>query len=261
MDSYPKILLYLHLQIANYPCWPKLISRWVLVPERKSMKSIKTVIFDLDGTLFRTETVDIVAINKALVLNGLERKSDAEILDCIGLTMHEMSVRAGILDKAVESKIGNDVIRFELEEIARSGMMYDGAPALIRYLKAKGFTLCICSNGEMEYVFGVLEKFGLVEYFDEIWPQRDGYSKTRAVACLTEKHARNGFIMVGDRDSDIIAGRENGGITIGMLHGFGGNEPFMADFTAGSIEELKNVIHAICEREIDFVKENELCVE
>jgi hypothetical protein len=38
------------------------------IPEGDGMKSIKTVIFDLDGTLFRTETVDIVAVNKALVL-------------------------------------------------------------------------------------------------------------------------------------------------------------------------------------------------
>jgi phosphoglycolate phosphatase-like HAD superfamily hydrolase len=46
--------------------------------------------------------------------------------------------------------------------------------------------------------------------------------------------------MVGDRDSDIDAGRENCGITIGMLHGFGCNEPFNADYTAGSIAEFKS---------------------
>jgi hypothetical protein len=44
-----------------------------------------------------------------------------------------------------------------------------------------------------------------------------------------------------------------------MLHGFGGNEPFKADFTAGSIVELGRVINVIHRNE--FVKENELCVE
>jgi phosphoglycolate phosphatase len=225
------------------------------------MKSIKTILFDLDGTLFRTDTVDIVAVNKALVLNGFKRKSDAEILDCIGQTIHETCTRFGICGSAAARKFEQDVINFELEEIERSGLIYEGADALIRYLKAKGFTICICSNGSKEYVYAVLEKFGLVEYFDEIWSQRDDYSKTAAVACLAGKHAKNGFIMIGDRNSDIDAGRENGGITIGMLHGFGGNEPFNADFTAGSIAELKKVINAICDNKIDFVKENESCVE
>lgn len=67
--------------------------------------------------------------------------------------------------------------------------------------------------------------------------------------------------MVGDRDSDIDAGRENGGITIGMLHGFGGSEPFNADYTAGSIAGLKKVISALCDSKFDFVKENESCAE
>ncbi len=237
------------------------LARGGFVPERKGMKSIKTILFDLDGTLFRTETVDLVAINKALGENGFEKRSEAEILDCIGLTVQEMCVRFGIRNTTVQNKIEKDLIRFELEEIARCGSLYDGAAALIRHLKAGGFTLCICSNGGRDYVYGVLGKFGLVEYFDEIWPQKDGYTKTGAVARLAEKHAKDGFVMVGDRDSDIIAGRENGGITIGMLHGFGGNEPFKADFTAGSIAELKKVLHAILAGEIDFVKENELCVE
>ncbi len=225
------------------------------------MKSIKTILFDLDGTLFRTDTVDIVAINKAFALNGLERRSEAEILDCIGLTMHEMCERFCIRGSTVACKFEKDVISFELEEIERFGLMYEGAAALIRYLKAKGFTICICSNGSKEYVYAILEKFGLVEYFDEIWPQTDGYSKTAAVACLAGKYAKNGFILAGDRDSDIDAGRENGGITIGMLHGFGGNEPFNADYTAGDIAELKKVISAICDSKFDFVKENESCVE
>ena len=221
------------------------------------MKNIKTVIFDLDGTLFRTETVDIAAFNKALRLNGLQQRSDVEILDCIGLTMQETSERLGIRDENVKNRFEKDVLRFELEEIERNGLMYEGAADLVMYLKAKGFTLCVCSNGSKEYVYAVLNKFELTEYFDAIWAQTDGYNKSRAVACLAGQYGRDGFIMVGDRDSDVNAGREHGGITIGMLHGFGANEPFKADYTAGSIKELKQVIELIRSRGPIFVKENE----
>lgn len=33
----------------------------------------KLVIFDLDGTLFRTETADLASISKAFAVNGFDR--------------------------------------------------------------------------------------------------------------------------------------------------------------------------------------------
>lgn len=38
------------------------------------MQKEKLIIFDLDGTLFRTDTVDVEAFNKALTSNGFQKK-------------------------------------------------------------------------------------------------------------------------------------------------------------------------------------------
>jgi len=43
------------------------------------MQKTKLVIFDLDGTLFRTETVDVEAFNRALTFNGYNIKTSEEI--------------------------------------------------------------------------------------------------------------------------------------------------------------------------------------
>jgi phosphoglycolate phosphatase-like HAD superfamily hydrolase len=138
--------------------------------------------------------------------------------------------------------------------------MYEGAPEFIKRLKQKGYTVCLCSNGSQSYVNGIMGKFGLLRMFDEIWAQKDGYSKSQAVACLAEKYSDGCFVMVGDRSIDIDAGRDSGAITIGTLYGFGGNEPYAADYTAGSIAELERIIYSIFENEFD-VKESQLCVE
>lgn len=214
------------------------------------MKGRKTVLFDLDGVLFRTETVDIVAVNKALSSYGYPLKSEEEILECIGITLQEMCEKFGITDPEISDPFMRDVIRFEQEEIEQWGLMYDGATEFINRLKRKGYTLCICSNGSHDYVHAIINKFQLAEAFDEIWAQREGFSKSRAVACLAEKYTDGSFIMVGDRSIDIDAGRDSGGITIGTLYGFGGNEPYAADYTAGSIAELEQVIESI----FDFTK-------
>ena len=225
------------------------------------MKRRKTVIFDNDGVLFRTETVDITAINKALVLHGLEEKSPEYILDCIGITLEEMcEERFGITDPIEKKSFMEDVTRIEQGEIARNGLMYEGAPELIKRLKKKGYTLCICSNGSYDYVHGIMGKFGLLKMFDEIWAHKNGFSKSQAVACLAKKYSDGCFVMIGDRSIDIDAGRDSGAITIGTLYGFGGNEPYAADYTAGNIAELEQVIYSIFEDEFD-VKESQLCAE
>lgn len=83
------------------------------------MKGISTVIFDLDGTLFRTDTVDLAAVNKALALNGFERRSDAETLDCIGSTTQETCTKSGIRGIAAVSEFEKAVLDFEIEEVNR----------------------------------------------------------------------------------------------------------------------------------------------
>jgi len=234
---------------------------FAFISQERSIMKRKTVIFDNDGVLFRTETVDITAINKALVLHGLEEESPEFIMDCFGMTLEEMcEKRFGITDPVAMKKFMEDVTRFEQVEIAQSGLMYEGAPEFIKRLKKKGFTICICSNGSYDYVHGIMSKFGLLKVFDEIWAHKDGYSKLQAVACLAEKYSDGCFVMVGDRSIDIDAGRDSGAITIGTLYGFGGKEPYSADYTAGSIAELEQAIYRIFENEFD-VKESQLCAE
>ena len=47
----------------------------------------KNIIFDLDGTFFRAETVDIDTFNLALKDIGFQPKSDEEILKLIGFPL------------------------------------------------------------------------------------------------------------------------------------------------------------------------------
>lgn len=109
----------------------------------------------------------------------------------------------------------------------------------------KGFRLCICSNGNEEYVKAIAEKFGFYEIFDEIWFEKEGISKDEAVGRLKNKFKEDKFIMVGDRENDIRAGRQNGGITIGAAYGFGKTEINDADYKVDNIQELEKVIYDI----------------
>ena len=208
------------------------------------MQKEKLVIFDLDGTLFRTETVDVEAFNRALSTNGYNCISEKEVLDLIGLVMDDIcKLLLGSVDKDLINKFKNDVIRFEDEAITGSGELYPGVLEFLERLKSKGFSLSICSNGNEEYVNGVADKFGFHTLFDEIWFEKTGISKAQAVAIIKKKFNAGRFVMVGDRLCDIEAGNINGGITIGVTYGFGNeNELKGAHFVVDNLEDLENTI-------------------
>lgn len=206
------------------------------------------VIFDMDGTLFRTETVDIEAINRALALNSFPEKTPAEIFSAIGRTLPEVcSFLSGCGDEAVIERLSEDIIELEDQLIPSCGELYEGTLQMLEGLKKSGFRLCICSNGNAEYIDKIVGKFRLDSYFDDICYSRRGITKSQAVGLLKEKYGGSSFIMVGDRSSDIGAAAENGGISIGVTYGFGMDEPLAADFVAHSIGEVGELVHKIAE--------------
>lgn len=209
----------------------------------------RLVIFDLDGTLFRTETVDIKAFNDALIKSGYSPKTSEEILNVIGLTLPEACAALLSTDDAEEiAKVAADIIFFEDQYIKAYGRLYEGATELIEHLKTDGYTLCICSNGNEEYVMGIADKFSLHDLFEEIWYSRDGITKSQAVGILKEKYRAVHFVMVGDRSSDIEAAQLNGGLSIGAAYGFGESEAQAADFVAHSIAEIAGLISRCFEK-------------
>ncbi len=209
------------------------------------MNKNKLIIFDLDGTLFRTETVDVEAFNCALELNGYRTKDKDKILSLIGLPLKDIcKTLLETDDSDLVNEFKRDVIKFENDFIATFGQLYCGVEDFLLRLKASDYKLCICSNGNKEYVTAIADKFGFHLIFDEIWHEKDGISKSEAVGMLKDKFGVDGFIMVGDRTADIQAAKDNGGIAIGVTYGFGKNEAEKADYTAKDIVEVEK---AICE--------------
>lgn len=213
------------------------------------MSITKLVIFDLDGTLFRTETVDIKAINNALISNGFSPKTDIEVLGIIGYTLKDAIKKLiDVDDKTILEKLSKDIISFEQELIKSSGELYEGIINLLDNLKESGYKLCICSNGGQAYIEGITNKFLLDNYFDDIKYSQDGITKSQAVRSLKDKYSVDMFVMIGDRSSDIEAASSNNGISIGVTYGFGKEEVLAADFVVDTPSEIKSVLDNIFEK-------------
>ncbi len=203
----------------------------------------KTVIvFDLDGTLFFTETVALPAYYQAFDrlrregLTDVSTPPDDVLNGSYGYTARQIWERllpghgAEARDKASQY-VGS----YEIEALESGrGRLYAEVASTLPLLTEQGYCLAMASNGAQEYVDTVLRTCGIAQHFQvaaaaSAYKTTDKADLVRIVLAELESRAGSsarlstGF-MVGDRSSDVAAGRKNGLITVGCTYGYGGPE-------------------------------------
>lgn len=219
------------------------------------METGKLIIFDLDGTLFKTDSIDIEANNRVLVKYGFSPKSNEEICDSIGEPI-EVTVRkfAPNADEKLYRRLVEEITDLEIQLIPEYGKLYSGTLNLLKSLKKGRNVLTICSNGSEQYVNCIVRKFELAKYFEEILYNHEGMlaDKARLISILKKKYNKQVSVVVGDRKYDFLAGGKKGCITIAAAYGYGKNEKGLADYIANDIGEIESIINNLKEAvEID----------
>jgi phosphoglycolate phosphatase-like HAD superfamily hydrolase len=209
------------------------------------------LIFDLDGTLFHTETVTVPAARTAFAMHGLEPPPDAEICAFIGRTSAEYNawLRTLCPPPVAEALIKTAAER-ELELIGERGRLYPGVAEALRDLRGQAATLALCSNGSGRYVEAVLVTHEIDDLFDEVRFRRPGdVSKAQMVGELVARFRRNvhqAGIVVGDRHDDIEAARLNGLLAVGCAYGYGTEDELeAADAVAKDAVEMAAAVQRL----------------
>ncbi len=108
-------------------------------------------------------------------------------------------------------------------------IIYSGMPEIIAALSASGFFLGVCTSKRVDYASSIVDMFGLSAHFEFVSGGDVGIDKTEQLGKLVA----NGIdaassAMIGDRDLDIVAARNNGLISVGVSWGFGGNKELVS---------------------------------
>ena len=180
------------------------------------------LIFDLDGTLNRTEATFVPTMRAAYANHGIPYVGDNAILGMVGETFPtflEWLATQGF--PADADALAEEISAYEHEAIAKHGELYPQVEETLRDLKAQGFLLAICTNGDMEYTSAVLGRFSLLDVFDAFQTHGDaGLSKTEMIAQLLERFSPDHSFMIGDRYHDFVAGKANGCTVVATTYGF-----------------------------------------
>lgn len=179
----------------------------------------EAMIFDLDGTLFQTETVLIPAYFRMIDQLRAEGLYDgitpdiSLILSSLGMLLADIWQR--VMPNAsleVQARANVLLLQYQLEELeGKAGVLYAEVHETLAALHQRGIRLFVASNGLEAYVKGVVAAKGLDYLFEGLYSagEYQTLSKVDLVRMLMEEYELENAWMVGDRSSDVEAGKGN----------------------------------------------------
>jgi len=181
--------------------------------------------FDLDGTLTDSYEGISKSICYALDAFGLPRPDEAILRACVGPPLYGSFERYFHMSKA-DAVRAVDKFRERYHETGwRENALISGAKECVTALKAAGKTLAVATGKPTEFARKILDKFDILQYFSAVVGSNlDGTRTDKAeeilVAMKLVGAAKEQSAMIGDRNYDIVGGKQAGIFTVGLDVGY-----------------------------------------
>ncbi len=215
------------------------------------MKTYKTILIDLDGTIIDPFEGITRCVEYALNHWGIEVSDRRELCTFIGppLTDSFMEYYDFTKEEAILARHRYHE-RFVAEGILENEL-YPGIEDLLKTAQAKGFTLALATSKPDFLAQSILQNFGLDGYFTFIGgSDMEGLRPDKAAVIRHVLHSVGPTdleytVMVGDRKHDVIGAKEVGIDSIGVLYGYGDREELSqagADYIVEDIRGLGDLL-------------------
>lgn len=210
---------------------------------------IKTILFDWDGTLHNTAKIYHKAVQKAyayLVEAGyaaMREIKEEESSKYLGMTAKEMwaSFMPDLpreVQQTAEKMIGDEMVAAVENGEAE---LYPGTIETLTRLRKLGYNMLVLSNCKEAYMKAHRDVFLLDRFFCEYaCAESYDFIPKEEIFLSIQSRYEGDFLMIGDRRSDILVGKNKGVYTLGCLYGFGESEELV---------EATAVIEAVTEVE------------
>ncbi len=175
------------------------------------MPRLRTLVFDLDGTLVDSVPDLAAALNRVLARHGLAAFAEAEVAAMVGDGAAALLARAAT---ARGTSLPRDVLHeFVADYSARTAEVsraYPGVATTLEILAARGWRLAVCTNKPEAPARALLAALGLARFFAAVGggdsfatrkPDPGHLLGTLAAAAGTPDRA----VMVGDHANDLRA--------------------------------------------------------
>ncbi|MBO1511254.1 HAD family hydrolase [Metabacillus bambusae] len=215
------------------------------------MDKYKIILFDLDGTLSDPKVGITKSVQYALHKMDIF-EPDIDKLECfIGPPLQVSFADYYDFDEVNTKK----AIGFYRERFKEKGMfeneLYTDIPLLLKSLKEQQFTLVVATSKPTVFSEQILKYFNIDQYFDlVVGSNLDGTrtSKTEIIQYILDKYndyKLDDYIMIGDREHDIIGANNTGIDSIGVTYGYGSFDELSHSnptYIVKSVNQLKDIL-------------------
>ncbi len=185
------------------------------------MCTIKGIIFDFDGVIVDSETLYIEALLDYLKTIGIETEAQ-EIAYVIG--QHVQDIASDIisqfdLDLSMDDFISESTEFYRNRNKDRNYPLLPGIREFLASCRAKGIRMAVASSSGYQYLFTILEKKDILQYFEFILSGRDlVHSKPDPeiyhIAAERLGIAKNELMIIEDSTNGVKAGIASGIFTV-----------------------------------------------
>jgi len=188
---------------------------------------MRTIIFDLDGTVTDPAAGITGSINHALVELGHSEMPLAALEKYIGPPLE--STFAELLGTTEDVVLAKAVALYRERFMSvgyQENLVYEGIREILEQLSADGSALCIATAKRQDIAVQVLQHLGLEEQFSQVHGCDLRRSKADLLRDILSDDRPPGTpaVMIGDRSTDFQAAAEVGIPSIGVRWGYGSEE-------------------------------------
>ncbi len=226
------------------------------------MNKYTTLYFDLDNTILDFTAAEHSAIRALLKLHNLP-STDNVILTYskINQTWWERFEKGEIQKSQIFTGRFKDLLaRFNFNgdankmaddyfELLSNGFyLVDGAEETLKYLKQKGYTICITTNGVSRTQYRRIDGCGLKKYFDYVIVSEDAKHQKpekeyfEYVMTKTKEKNKSKILVIGDSMSSDILGGINFGVDTCWLNPKGNKGAYIPTYEITNILQICDIL-------------------
>lgn len=221
--------------------------------EERNYIYMKTILFDLDGTLTNPKEGITKCVQYALKYFGIEEKDLDKLLPFIGPPLIvSFQEYYNFDEKEAQKAVEKYRERYSEIGIFENGV-YPGIHTMLEQLKRNSVRMALATSKPEVYAVRIMDKYGLSPYFEQMaGSELNGNRNTKAEVIEealrrleVPKEQYSSVIMVGDRKHDIEGAKIHGLHTVGVEFGYakeGELEKAGAEYIVKTIKELEKLL-------------------
>ncbi|MDW0109714.1 HAD hydrolase-like protein [Sporosarcina aquimarina] len=212
----------------------------------------QSIIFDMDGTLFQTDTILEISLEDTFEhLRSMDKWNEAtpiqQYREIMGVPLPQVWETL-LPDYSTQEREYTD--GYFLEKLIGNirngnGSLYPNTKEVLSYLHENNFSIYIASNGLTVYLEAIVSHYNLDKWITETFSiqEIESLNKSDLVKSIVKKYGITNAAVVGDRLSDINAAKDNGLISIGCNFDFAKEDELsQANMVIDDLIELKTIL-------------------